>query len=137
MTLSQVNAVAGILSGVKINKIADKAVKAALVKEYIQLRKFVKDADEERREIVDKFQADWREELAPVEAFRKAGKPVVGHEAYLDAEKDANKAIYDLFSREVDIDITPVKMDAFIGSCEGDELTLEQVAVLQECGIIE
>jgi len=137
MKLSTINTMAGILSGMKINKITDKGVKTALVNDYLHLRRFVKDADEERKELIEKFQSDWSDELASVEAFRKEDKPVVGHDAYLEAEKDANRAIRDLFSREVDTSLKAVKIDAFLTACGGDELTFEQIALLQECGIIE
>lgn len=137
MKLSTVNILAGILSGIKINKIVDKNVKATLVNDYIYLRKFAKEADEQRRELTEKFQADWAEELEAVQAFRRDNKPVVGHKEYLEAEADANKAIQDIFSTEVEVKVKPVKMEAFLSACGGEELTFEQIAVLSESGIIE
>lgn len=137
MKLTTINALAGILSGMKINKITDREVKTVLVSDYLRLRKFVKEAEEERKELVEKFQNDWAEELPMVEAFRREGKPVVGHDQYLEAERDANKAISDIFAREVEVDIKPVSMDDFMASCDGEELTLEQVAFLQENGIVK
>lgn len=137
MKIAVVNNIAGILSGIKINKITDKVVKTALINDYLHLRKFAKEADEERKELVDKFQADWGDELASVESLRREKKPVVGHDDYLDAEMDANKAIQDIFSREVEVSLKPVKMEAFLTACGGEELTFEQIAVLQEYGLIE
>ena len=137
MKLAAINIVAGILSGMKINKITDKEVKAALVNDYLHLRKFVKEAEDERKELVEKFQEDWKEELPLVEAFRRENKPVEGHEAYLEAEKDANNAIVDIFEKDVDVDIKPVPMDDFVAACGNEELTLEQFAFLQDCGVIE
>ena len=60
---------------------------------------------------------------------------VVGYDDYLDAEKDANKAIVGVFSAQVEIDLSPVGNDAIMGFSE--DITLEQIAFLQECGIIE
>lgn len=137
MKLSIVNALCSILSGMKINRISDKVVKTALLNDYLHLRRFAKKAEEDRQEIVRKFQEDWMSELAIVEAYRKEGKPVVGHDEYLDAERDANKAIQDLFSAEVDTFLKAVPMDAFTTACGGEELTLEQIATLQDGGIIE
>lgn len=134
MNLSVANLIAGILSGMKINRVEDKRAKAALLKDYLALRKACKEAEADKNEIITKFQDDWRDELASVQAFREKNRPVVGHNAYIEAEKDANKAIADIFSREVDIDLTPVDMVAFAGI--SDDLTLEQVAILQENGII-
>ena len=137
MKLATINMLVSILGGIKLNKILDKKVKTALVNDYLHLRKFVKEGEAERQDLVDKFQADWADELDDVETLRRAGKKVVGHDAYLDAEKDANKAISDIFSREVEVDIKPVAIDDFMASCAGEELTLEQLAFLQESGLVE
>ena len=125
---------AEILGGIKINRIEDKEAKAALLKDYLALRKAAKEAEADRDEIVRKFQDDWAEEIPAIEKFRREGKPVIGHLYYLDAERDANKAIADTFSQEVDIDIVPVKLDAI--SAFSDDITLEAVAFLEENGII-
>lgn len=137
MKLSTANAVAGILSGMKINKILDKDVKTALVNDYLHLHRIVKRIDEDRKEIIEKFQKDWADELAEVEAFRKEGKPVEGHEEYLEAERDANKALADLFTEEVETSVKAVPMEAFLDALDEGELTLEQIAVLEEGGIVK
>lgn len=137
MKLSIINALAGMLSSMKINKITDKAVKTALVNDYLHLRKFVKEADDERRELVEKFQKDWAEELPLVEAFRRENKPVEGHKEYLEAEADANKAIAEIFDNDVEVSLKSVPLDDFVAACRMEELTLEQVAFLQDCGLIE
>lgn len=137
MKLATINMLVSILGGIKLNKILDKRVKTTLVNDYLHLRKFVKEGEAERQDLVDKFQADWADELDDVETLRRAGKKVVGHDAYLDAEKDANKAISDIFAREVEVDIKPVPIDDFMTACGGEELTLEQLAFLQESGLVE
>ena len=136
MKVATINMIVGILAGMKLNKITDKKVKATLVNDYLLLRKFVKESESDRKELIDKFQADWADELDAVEAFRRENKPVVGHDAFLEAEKDANKAISDLFSAEVEVDIKSIPMDDFVASCGAEELTLEQLAFLQESGIV-
>lgn len=136
MKLSDVNVIVGILAGMKINRITDKKTKTALLNDYLHLRPLFKKANDDAEEIRKKFQDDWEDELDAVQAFRDKRKPVVGHDAYLDAEKDANKAISDLFSAKVDVDINSVPMDEFMTACGGEELTFEQIAFLQETGII-
>jgi len=130
-----IDQIAGILAGVKINRIEDKAAKSNLMKDYLAIRKVLKEAQEDKDEIVRKFQEDWKDELAAVEKYRRENKPVVGHLDYLEAERDANKAIQDLFGKEVELTLTPVPFDAFSGVSE--DLTLEQLAFLQESGVIE
>ena len=126
---------ATILGGIKINRIEDKDAKAALLKDYLALRKVAKEAEADRDEIVRKFQEDWKDELAAVEAYRREKKPVVGHLDYLEAERDANKAIQDTFAKEVELTLAPVPFDAIEDVSE--DITLEQVAFLQDNGIIK
>lgn len=137
MKLSRHTAIglAGILGGIKINRIEDKDAKTALLKDYLALRRVAKEAEADRDEIVRKFQEDWADELPAVQAFRDKKEPVIGHNDYLEAEKDANNAIVGLFSAEVEIDLSPVESDAIMDFSE--DITLEQIAFLQECGIIE
>lgn len=137
MKVAEINVAVGILSGIKLNRITDKRAKAVLVDDYLHLRRSAKEADAERQDLVDKFQKDWADELDAVQAFRSKGQPVVGHEAYLDAEEDANRALSDILAREVEVDIKSVPLDDFTASCAGEELTLEQLAFLQEVGIVE
>lgn len=137
MKLSNNNAIAivNILSGIKLNRIADKGTKSVLLKDYLAVRKVVNEAKNTKGEIVRKFQEDWADELPAVQAFRNKNEPIIGHNDYLEAEKDANNAIVDLFSAEVEIDLSPVESDAIMDFSE--DITLEQIAFLQECGIIE
>ena len=137
MTIATINMLVSILGSMKLNKITDKKVKTSLVNNYLHLRRFVKDTENDRKELVEKFQSDWADELDEVEAFRRENKPVVGHDSYLEAEKDANKAISDLFKKEVEVDINSIPMVDFMASCGAEELTLEQLAFLQENGVVE
>ena len=137
MKLSDINVAVGILSGIKINRLSDKRVKTALLNDYLALRPSFKRAKEDVEEMRAKFQQDWSDELDAVQALRDKRRPVVGHDAYLVAERDANKAIDDILSAEVDVDIKSVPMDDFINICGGEDLTLEQVAFLQQVGVVE
>lgn len=137
MKLQTVNTIAEILSSIKINKIEDKEVKNVLVEDYLQLRRHIKKAAEDQQEIVSKFQEDWKEEIPIIEELRKEEKPLDEHKDYLAAEKDANKAISDLFKVDVDVDLKSVTLEAFLGGVDKDELTIEQVAFLEDCGVIK
>lgn len=137
MKISTINALCGIIAKIDFKELADAKIRTTLYNDYYHLRRFVKQADEDRQEVVNKFQQDWKDELAAVDAFRKENKPVVGHDAYLEAERDANKAISDIFDAEAEVAIKPVKLDAFLSSYKGEGLNFEQIAVLQENGILE
>lgn len=136
MKLADINVIVGILSGMKINRITDKKTKSALLNDYLHLRPHFKKSQEQVEEIKTKFQEDWSDELDAVQSLREKKKPVVGYDAYLEAETDANKAISDTLSAEVEVDIKSVTMDDFMTACGGEELTFEQIAFLQETGVI-
>ena len=135
LAIAAIASIEGILSGIKLNRIADKDAKSALLKDYLAVRKVVNEAKNTKGEIVRKFQEDWADELPAVQAFRDKNEPVVGHDAYFAAEKDANMEIIGLFSAKVDIDLSPAKAEAIMTVSE--DLTLEQIAFPHECGIIE
>ena len=134
LKLNIIDHITGILAGVKINRMEDKAAKSALMQDYLALRKACKDVQADKDEIARKFQEDWKEEFFTVERLIKANQPVIGHEEYLKAKSDAERAIQDLFKKEADVTLTPVPFDALDRVC--DDLTLEQVALLQENGIV-
>lgn len=135
MKISTASTAASILSGIRLNRITDKDAKAALLKDYLALRRAAKEADADKDEIIRKFQEDWADELRAVQSFREKNRPVIGHLDYLEAEKDANKAISAIFSADVEIDLSPVEISAVADFSE--DITLEQIAFLQECGIVE
>ena len=138
MKVQDINIVAGILAKVNFGKdISDQKIRLTLYNDFYHIRRIVKQASEDRQEIIDKFQADWRDSLAAVQAFRQENKPVVGHDDFLEAEKNANEAISALFSAEVDATLKPVKIDAFMAAYKGNELTFEDIAALQESGVLE
>ena len=136
MIVRNIDKIAGILAGMKLSKITDKEVKNNLLKTFIEARKIAKDIDAERLEIITKFQSDWMEELKAVEDFRTKKVPVIGHQEYLEAEKDANALLDSLFEKDVDLKICPVTMDNFMSFCGSEEITFEQVAFLQDNGVI-
>jgi hypothetical protein len=128
MKLSTISAIAGVLSAMKINRIGDKAVKVALLNDYLAFRKESKAAEAERNEIVSKFQADWADELDAVEAFRKEGRPVEGHESFLAAEKDAVEAIDAIYDRDAEVSVTKVKSSVLYDpDIWADDITLAQI----------
>ena len=105
LTRRAVADIADILGGIKINRIEDKVAKFALFKNLVALRKVAKESEADSDEIIRKFHEDWADEIPAIRKFRSEGKPVLGHLDYLEAEKDANKAISDIFSQEVELDI--------------------------------
>ena len=137
LKLSIVNLIVGLLSGMKLNKVADKDIKTTLINDYIYLRRLVKQPREDKDEMASKFQSDWRDDFVAVESLRREKKPVVGYDKYLLAEADANKAISDLFSVEVEVLVKSVPMNDFLAVLDGEEMNLEQIALLQEAGVIE
>lgn len=116
--------IAGILFGIKLNTISDKVVKNTMLKNYLALRKVAKELAEEQTELVEKFNEDWKD-----------SKDEKSNE-YRTALKDLDNAIKTMLEREVEVDITPVGMDAFMANVKDESLTFEQIAILSENGIL-
>lgn len=136
MTFVVVNAVVNILSGIKLNKIPDKDTKEILVKDYLLLKKLVKEVEGEKQDIISKFQSDFQDEIQEVDALRQKNEPVEGHEEYLEAEKDAIKMINDAYAKDVEVSLTSVELDKFLAAAGEEALTLETISFLQENGVI-
>ena len=119
MKLSTAKVISEILLAMKINRLADKEVKAILTKDYLALRKVVKEVDNDREELSKKFREDWAEELSKTDKS----------DAYKKAEAEANAAIMGLYEKEADIVLEPVPSEVlFDTELWGDDNTLGQIA---------
>ena len=136
MRIFIVASLANILSGIKLNRVSDKETKTILVKDYLQLKSIVHKAEENKQELIKKFQDDWKEEIPKISALRKDNKPVEGFDEYLEAEADALKMINESFAEDVEVSLVPVDLDKFINAVGEEELTLEAIAFLQENGVV-
>lgn len=127
----------GILSCLKLNRISDKEVKNNLLTDYLALRKVVKSVEEDKREFVEKFQEDWKDELLAVRKLRLEKQPVEGYDEYLKAESEGNLILQKMDEAEVEVSINQVKIDKFVASISEEEINFEQIAVLLDNGILE
>ena len=50
MKISKINNIVGILGGIGITKLPDKQVKTTILNDYLYLRKFIRDAEDESAE---------------------------------------------------------------------------------------
>ena len=57
LAIAEINAAAGMLSGIKLSRIEDKEAKAILLKDYLALRKVVKDAEARSEEHTSELQS--------------------------------------------------------------------------------
>lgn len=119
MKLSTAKVISEILLAMKINRLSNKDAKATLTKDFLALRKVVKEVDNDREELSKKFREDWAEELL------KEDKS----EAYKKALDEANAAIMGLYEKEADIVLEPVPSELlFDTELWGDDNTLGQIA---------
>ena len=137
MKYFEINAIVDILAGIKLCKISDSDVKGGILMNYLALRKIVKDVEADKQELVMKFQEDWQEERNAVIELRKKKQPVEGHDDYLKAVDETNLILQKMDETEMEVSIKPVKMDKFVASVPGEEINLEQIAILVDCGILE
>lgn len=137
MKYFEIKALVDILAGIKLCKISDSDVKGGILMSYLALRKIVKDVEADKQELVMKFQEDWKEERDAVVELRKKKQPVEGHDDYLKAVDETNLILQKMDETEMEVSIKPVKMDKFVASIPGEEINLEQIAILVDCGILE
>lgn len=137
MKYFEIKALVDILAGIKLCKIPDSDVKSGILMNYLALRKIVKDVEADKQELAMKFQEDWKEERDAVFALRREKKPIEGHDDYLKAVDETNLILQKMDETEMEVSIKPVNMDKFVASIPGEEINLEQIAILVDCGILE
>ena len=119
MKLSTAKVISDILLAMRINRIEDSSAKSQLMKNFLSIRKVVKEADNDRGELAKKFCEDWADERDRPEKS----------EAYLKAEAEANAAIVDIYENEVELDLEPVPADLLYDpELWGKNDTLGQIA---------
>lgn len=130
MKLSDISTISGILGALKINKIADRAVKDTLNLEFLSVRKALSPFEKDRDEMAAKFQEDW-------------SGPITDRKGYDAALKDLNDTLSKMLNEmEADITFSPVKADPLYNpDLWGSEATLGEiynsVAFLVKQGVAE
>lgn len=137
MKYFEIKALVDILAGIKLCKISDSDIKSCILMNYLALRKIVKDVEADKQELAMKFQEDWKEERDAVIELRKKKQPIEGHDDYLKAVDETNLILQKMDETEMEVSIKPVNMDKFVASIPGEEINLEQIAILVDCGILE
>lgn len=124
LKLNIIDRIAGILLGIKLTNIEDEIVKNNLLRNFLAVRKYAKEFGDEQQELVAKFNEDMKDITD-----RNSTE-------YHRAVVDLNNAIGLAGQREVEVQITPVGLDAFMASVKDDTLTFEQIAILTDNGIL-
>ena len=119
---------------IAVSRVKDEKIRSTLIYDYRNLRKASRTIDQERSDLVDKFQSDFAEEVYEVAALRNAGQPVAGHMEFLVAESKMNTLLKGLFKEEIDVDLQRIALDDFVRAVKDGEYTFEDLAVLD--GII-
>lgn len=123
MKKNDADRMAGILSGLKLTGIKDKVVRTTLLNDYLALRRIAKELKEEQQELVDKFNQEW------------GGADKEKNDEYRKALDDVTAMLKSLAEEECDVTVKPVDMDAFLANVK-EELTFEQIAILQDGGLL-
>lgn len=137
MKLADINAIAGVLSGMKINKVADKETKAELGKTYLAVRKALRPFERDRDDLVEKFRSDWHE---VINAIVSGGK---GGEDFVKANEELNETVRMMLEEgTAEVAFSPVKSDyLYAPELWGENITLgeisEVIAFLVKHGVAE
>ena len=138
MKLADINAIAGVLAGIKIKKISDKATKDEINKSFLAARKALRPFEKDRDELAEKFRSDWKDEIMALHA-KKEGD----YTAFNQAQADLNATIVKMLNEaEAEVSFSPVKSDfLFSPDLWWEDATLgeiaENIAFLVKHGVAE
>ena len=120
------------LGRVPVNKVKDDVVRNTLIYDYRRLRKVSREIEEERTDLVEKFQADFAVEAEEARALRQQGKAVTGAALapFLKAEAELNRAVRAMFREEVELELKTVPMDDFVKAVKDGDYTFEDLSAL-------
>lgn len=114
------------------NKVKDDIVRNTLIYDYRRLRKVSREIEEERTDLVEKFQADFAVEAEEARALRQQGKAVTGAALapFLKAEAELNRAVRAMFREDVVLELQTVPMDDFVKAVKDGDYTFEDLSAL-------
>ncbi len=117
---------------IPVNKVKDDVVRNTLIYDYRRLRKVSREIEEERTDLVEKFQADFAVEAEEARALRQQGKAVTGAALapFLKAEAELNRAVRAMFREEVELEFKTVPMDDFVKAVKDGDYTFEDLSAL-------
>ena len=117
---------------IPVNKVKDDIVRNTLIYDYRRLRKASREIEEERTDLVEKFQADFAVEAEEARALRQQGKAVTGAALapFLKAEAELNRAVRAMFREEVELELKTVPMDDFVKAVKDGDYTFEDLSAL-------
>lgn len=117
---------------IPVNKVKDDVVRNTLIYDYRRLRKVSREIEEERTDLVEKFQADFAVEAEEARALRQQGKAVTGAALapFLKAEAELNRAVRAMFREEVELELQTVPMDDFVKAVKDGDYTFEDLSAL-------
>ena len=117
---------------IPVNKVKDDVVRNTLIYDYRRLRKVSREIEEERTDLVEKFQADFAVEAEEARALRQQGKAVTGAALapFLKAEAELNRAVRAMFREEVELELKTVPMDDFVKAVKDGDYTFEDLSAL-------
>lgn len=120
---------------IPVNKVKDDVVRNTLIFDYRKLRKVSREIEEERTDLVEKFQGDFAAEMEEVRALRQKGEVISAAArpdlaAFLKAEAKLNRDVREMFREEVSLDLNRVSVDDFIKAVKDGEYTFEDIAAL-------
>ena len=117
---------------IPVNKVKDDIVRNTLIYDYRRLRKVSREIEEERTDLVEKFQADFAVEAEEARALRQQGKAVTGAALapFLKAEAELNRDVRAMFREEVELELKTVPTDDFVKAVKDGDYTFEDLSAL-------
>ena len=116
--------IVNLLSRIKLNKISNPETKRVLVADFLRLSRIAKEIEGDKSILIEKFRADWGDEIREVQALRDAKKPVHGHDEYLNAELEANGHLSKMMAEEISVELQTIPVADFVDAIQDEEMML-------------
>lgn len=151
MKKSKIIAYFRFLSGIKVSKITDKEVRAAIISNHLQMYRVAQEHDEDVKEIQKKLFEGKGEEINALNDLRtkyqnekdEAKKAEIvkiivdNHAEILELEKEFQNAVGEKLKEEKELNLKKVAQDAFIDACVEAEVDITPADLVELDGLFK
>lgn len=151
MKKSKIIAYFRFLSGIKVSKITDKEVRAAIISNHLQMYRVAQEHDEDVKEIQKKLFEGKDEKINALNDLRtkyqnekdEAKKAEIvkiivdNHAEILELEKELQNAVGEKLKEEKELNLKKVAQDAFIDACVEAEVDITPADLVELDGLFK
>lgn len=138
MTNKELISIFNLLSSIKLNKVSDKETRSAILANHMALYKLNKGVNDDVEELRKRFFEGKEAELKKYIALQDAGKTDELDPKMRELVIEFNTEYGNLMSSHADVSLKKIDADSFVDALaeQNIDITLEELARMQECGLV-